>query len=145
MNVLMGIGNEINGDDAVGVLIVKEFSKPGWKSINCETVPENFLGTVKKEKPETLVLADATDMGLNPGEIRIIPRSRLNSDVDSTHSMSLHFLVSELEKHAGKVIFIGIQPKSMEIGDGLSEEVAKAVETLLGMLRKTDFSGIKNL
>jgi hydrogenase 3 maturation protease len=143
--VLMGIGNEINGDDAVGVLIAKKFRKSGWKSINCETVPENFVGVVRREKPELLVMVDATDMGLEPGEIRSIPKKRLNSEVDSTHSMSLRFLVDELEKHAGKTLFIGIQPKSMEIGRPVSEEVMKAGERLMRILDDSGISRIKTL
>ncbi len=143
--ILMGIGNEVNGDDAVGVMIAKKFSKPGWKSINCETVPENFLGVVRREKPELLVLVDATDMGLAPGEIRIIPKRRLNSEADGTHSMSLRFLVNELEKHAGKTLFIGIQPKSMEIGETISEEVLKAAESLMRIMKDSGTGGIKTL
>ncbi|MBN1896249.1 MAG: hydrogenase maturation peptidase HycI [Candidatus Aenigmarchaeota archaeon] len=145
MNILMGIGNEINGDDAAGVFIAKRFSAKGWKSINCETVPENFLGVIKREKPELLVLVDATEMELEPGEIRLISKNRLNSEVDSTHSLSLHFLVSELEKHAGKILFIGIQPESMETGEEMSPAVASSAGKLLKILQKAGFSGIKTL
>ena len=145
MNILMGIGNEINGDDAAGVFIAKRFSANGWKSINCETVPENFIGVIKRDKPEILVLVDATEMGLEPGDIRLIQKSRLNSEVDSTHSLSLHFLVSELEKYSGKIIFIGIQPKSMSIGDEMSSEVVSSTEKLMEILKKSDFSRIKTL
>jgi hydrogenase 3 maturation protease len=145
MNVLMGIGNEINGDDAVGVLIARKFRKPGWKSINCETVPENFLAVVRREKPDFLLLVDATDMGLEPGEMRLIPKKRLNSETDSTHSMSLRFLVNELEKHAGKILFIGIQPKIMETGEPISEEVRKAGKKLMRILDDSGISGIKTL
>ena len=79
MNVLMGIGNELKGDDGIGNVIAREFSAPGWKAIACETVPENFTSVIRRERPELLVIVDATDMGLNPGEIRIIPEGRLNS------------------------------------------------------------------
>ncbi|MCD6495863.1 MAG: hydrogenase maturation peptidase HycI [Candidatus Aenigmarchaeota archaeon] len=145
MNMLMGIGSEINGDDAAGVMVAKRFRKAGWKSVNCETVPENFVPVVRRERPQVLVIVDASDMGLEAGEIRLIPKNRLNSETDSTHSMSLRFLADELEKHAGRILFIGIQPKVMNICGEVSHEVSKAVEKLLDMLQKADFSHIKTL
>jgi hydrogenase 3 maturation protease len=145
MNVLMGIGNELKGDDGIGNRIARQFSAPGWKSISCETVPENFTSVVRRESPELLVIVDATDMGLEPGEMRIIPEEKLNSDVEGTHGIPLRHLVSYLRDSAGKIIFIGIQPKSMEIGDSLSEETLDAGRVLTEKLQKSDFSGIKTL
>lgn len=145
MNVLMGIGNEIKGDDGVGNSIAREFSAPGWKSIECETVPENFTAVVKRERPELLVLVDATDMGLEAGEMRILPKERLNAESEGTHSLPLRHFVTHLENHARSIVFIGIQPGKMDIGEEISEEVSEAKKRVLEMLQKADFSGIKQL
>ncbi|UCD03015.1 MAG: hydrogenase maturation peptidase HycI [Candidatus Aenigmatarchaeota archaeon] len=145
MNILLGIGNEIKGDDGVGNAIAREFSAPGWKSIPCETVPENFTAVVKREKPELLVMVDATDMGLEPGEMRLISKDRLNTESHGTHSLPLRHFVTHLGNHAKRIIFMGIQPKNLDIAEGLSPEVTKAKERVLGMLKKADFSGVKHL
>ena len=62
--VIMGVGNEMKGDDGVGIYIVKEIAKRFGKYsndaiikineniilLNCGTVPENFTDVLKKEK-----------------------------------------------------------------------------------------------
>jgi len=146
--VLMGIGNELKGDDGIGNRIAREFRKAaadGWLSIPCETVPENFTSVVRKERPDLLVIVDAAEMGLSPGEFRIVPKNRLKSGIIGTHGIPLKHLVSYLEEHAGKVIFIGIQPGEMRLGGGISTGVEGGGKMLTGILKRGDFKGIKNL
>ena len=146
--VLMGIGNELKGDDGIGNIIAREFQRmvpDGWLSIPCETVPENFTGVVKRESPDTLVIIDAAEMGLSPGEFRIIPKSKLNSGVIGTHGMPLKHLVSYLEEHAGKIIFIGVQPGEMRIGGRISKEVELGKAKLIGIIKRKDFHSIQKL
>ncbi|MBN2067580.1 MAG: hydrogenase maturation protease, partial [Candidatus Diapherotrites archaeon] len=69
-SVLMGIGNELKGDDGIGNAVAREFQGKGWKPVECETVPENFIAIVKRERPELLVIVDAASMGLAPGQFR---------------------------------------------------------------------------
>ncbi len=145
MNVLMGIGNELKGDDGIGNIIARKFRVPGWKSIPCETVPENFTSVVKRENPGILVIVDATEMGLRPGEFRHIPKEKLGSDVVGTHGIPLRHLVSYLEDSAGRIIFIGIQPGNMKIGESVSNEVTDAGDEITEIIKKSDFSGIKAL
>jgi len=67
--VLMGIGNELNGDDGVGNTLAREFVERGWLAIPCETVPENFVSVIEREKPEVLVMVDAAEMDIEPGDL----------------------------------------------------------------------------
>ncbi|MDP2973757.1 MAG: hydrogenase maturation protease [Candidatus Diapherotrites archaeon] len=97
--ILMGIGNELKGDDGIGNVIAREFKHSEWLSLACETVPENFAAVVKRERPELLVIVDAAEMGLPAGEFRLLPKQKLNSVAFGTHAMPLHFLVSHLEKY----------------------------------------------
>ncbi len=144
-NVLMGIGNEMKGDDGIGNFIARKFSAPRWESIPCETVPENFTSVIKKEKPELLVIVDATEMGLDPGEIKRIPKEKLNSEMVGTHGMPLKHMVSYLEESAGKVIFIGIQPGDMVIGNEMSDAVAKAGKIVMKILQNGKIREIESL
>ena len=145
MNVLMGIGNEMKGDDGIGNVIAREFNIPGWKSIPCETVPENFTSVIKRENPEILVIVDATEMGLGPGEFRQIPKEKLNSDIVGTHGIPLMHLVSYLEEYARKIIFIGVQPKKMDMGGDISQEVGTCKNKLIDILEKRAFDTIRSL
>ncbi len=51
---ILGVGNEDNGDDAVGLYITRILQKtslPNWVEIfYCERVPEHFLGKLDKLK-----------------------------------------------------------------------------------------------
>jgi hydrogenase 3 maturation protease len=148
MYILMGVGSELNGDDGVGNVVAREFGKmnpEGWKSLECETVPENFIGVVEREMPVTVVVVDAAEMGLPPGEFRRIPTDRLDSDIMGTHGIPLKHLVSRLMEHAREVVFIGIQPGKMRFGDELSPELLRAKDELIGTLYRKEWNDIKQI
>ena len=73
--MLLGIGNELNGDDGIGSYIAKRFNKRNWLSVDCSTVPENYISVVKRTKPEFLVIVDAAYMNLPPGTIRRLEKT----------------------------------------------------------------------
>ena len=66
-NILLGIGNPLNGDDGAGIYVAEQFRKDGWISLSCGTAPENFTGIIRKAHPDCLVLVDAAALGLSPG------------------------------------------------------------------------------
>jgi len=143
--VLMGIGNELKGDDGIGNIIAREFKHPDWLPLACETVAENFVAVVEREKPELLAIVDAADMGLQPGEFRLLPKKKLNSVAFTTHSMPLRHLVEHLEKSAGKILFIGVQPGKTGLGEGLSSDLEKSKKELIEILQKKDWHKIEEL
>ncbi len=145
VHVLLGIGNELKGDDGIGNVIARQFRHPDWLSIPCETVPENFTAVVKRHRPSLLVIVDAADMGLQPGELRLVGRDMLGSGGFGTHGMPLRHLVSHLGRHAGKVLFIGIQPGNVQLDAKVSPEVEKAKNKIMGILERQDWASIKAL
>ena len=143
--ILLGIGNELKGDDGIGNILARGFREKGWISIACETVPENFTGVVERERPETLVIVDAADMGIGPGEMRIIPSGKIGSSGFATHGMPLSHLVSRLQGSAGEIIFIGVQPANVELGSGISPPVEMSRKRLISVLKKRDWESIDKL
>ncbi len=135
MKVLLGVGNPLARDDAVGVWVAERLEAEGWVSIPARQAPENFLGKIERLSPELLVVVDAVEMGLPPGEIRRIPAERAESLWGSTHSLPLTFLLSRLGERC-RVVFIGIQPKDLSLGDGLSPEVREGAERLLRIIEE---------
>ena len=132
--LLLGVGNDIRGDDAVGELVAREFEKEGWKSVDCGSIPENYITTIDKGKYDTIVIVDAASMGIEPGDIRIVPRNNLGVFTMSTHALPLSLVMDFLEEKTKEVILIGIQPKEMKLKEGITEEIEKAKERLLGLL-----------
>jgi hydrogenase 3 maturation protease len=142
VNVLLGIGNSLLGDDGAGNYIASRFRQPGWTVYDCGTVPENFTSPVRKAHPEILLLVDAAEMGLPAGEFRVVPPDRIADVSIGTHSLPLTHLIDYLSPDAGQIIFVGIQPASMEMGMELSPAVREGAERLTDMIRTGLLSAI---
>jgi hydrogenase 3 maturation protease len=61
--------------------------------------PENDVHFIRELRPTHLVIVDATEMGLQPGEIRIIDESDIpDMFIMTTHNMPLTFLMQQLRE-----------------------------------------------
>lgn len=89
--------------------------------------PENITGLVVKSKPDKIVIVDALDFGAKPGEMRLVSSDELEAAGISTHG-SLKLFIEYLKNMTGaSVLILGIQPKSIELGKGISPEVSKSL------------------
>ena len=145
LSMLLGVGNELNGDDAVGCFIADNFIARDWLCVNAGTVPGNFVGTIKKEKPSVLVIVDAAELGLKPGEFRKLRREQANSAFYSTHSLPLSEIILQVEGFVEKVVLIGVQPLRLQQFSGLSNEVREAAEKIMSILKEGKWSKLKEL
>ena len=136
------MGNELKCDDGVGPFIIKRLKEQGIEDknrllfINAETVPENFTGKIRKENPTHLIILDACLMGGKPGDMKIVDKYDFANIGISTHSMSLSFFVKYLEKDTDfKIIFIGIEPESMDYSEELTENVERTACEFIDRLK----------
>ncbi|MFW5898315.1 MAG: hydrogenase maturation peptidase HycI [Candidatus Saliniplasma sp.] len=143
--LIMGVGNDIRGDDAVGELVAREFEKPGWETVDCGSVPENHIIMVEEGEYDLVLIIDAASMGLEPGEIRIVPREYLGVFTMSTHALPLSLVMDYLEDKVEKVVLIGIQPEDMSLKEGITEKVEDAKNRLLDILKKGTWDKIPKL
>ncbi|AMD18432.1 peptidase [Methanobrevibacter sp. YE315] len=140
--MVLGVGNELKSDDGVGPFIIKKLIDENIKNdnllfINAETVPENFTGKIRKENPTHVIIVDACLMGLMPGEIKIVNKDDFVNIGISTHSMSLSYFVKYLEKGTDfKVIFIGIEPETMDWGEKPTRKVEKTAYEFIEILKE---------
>ena len=127
--IILGVGNELKSDDGIGPFIVKNLMAENIESdklllINAETVPENFTGKIRKENPSHVIIVDACQMGCQPGDIKIVDKDDFTNIGISTHSMSLSYFVKYLERDTDfKIIFVGIEPETMDWGANPTENV----------------------
>ena len=127
--VALCIGNRDGGDDAIGPAIADNLLKMQPEniiSIDAGIAPENFTGVIKQHKPDVLLVIDAIDMGLSPGEIRKVPPEKIGVMHISTHGIPLSVLIKYLKQYIKKIILIGIQPQTMQ--GSMSESVRKSVD-----------------
>lgn len=131
--VIVGIGNILKGDDAVGPLVCEQLqqAKVSAHVIDTGTVPENYIQPIIKKAPENLLLIDAIDFGASPGTIRVFKSEQLNSLAISTHTLSPRLFVDMIRQSVVLDVYvIGIQPAQTQLGHPVSEQVSQAIWTL---------------
>lgn len=139
---ILGIGNEIKGDDGLGSYIARKLSKLFQDNENIVvydggTVPENYTGSIRKVNPTHIILVDAVEMKKEPGYIRVVQKEEIANYNISTHAMPISFLIKFMETTiGGKIILIGVQPKSMELDEGISKEVETSINAVVNALFK---------
>lgn len=143
VKMLLGIGNPLRGDDGAGNYVADRFRSPGWIALDCGTIPENFTGVVRKEHPDLLVLVDAADIGLSPGEYRIVLPDDIAAVTFGTHALPLNILMGFLSHDADRILFIGIQPGRTGLDQPLSDAVREGADRLIGILEREDFGRIE--
>lgn len=135
--VIMGIGNDIRGDDGIGPYIVeniKHLESSNVSILNATTVPENFTGKIRKIDPTHIIIVDAVIMNEGPGKIKLVKKEEVAGVTISTHSMSLSYLVNYLElEKPYNILFIGIEPESMELCQGLSPLVKSSSDEIINI------------
>jgi hydrogenase 3 maturation protease len=154
---ILGIGNELNGDDGAGVSVArwlqKNLASRGvlWKTalqkpsaesqetvlvVDAGPAPENFTGLLRRFQPEWVIIVDAADIGQLPGTATWLELDEIGASGGSTHVLSpgvmARFLADEL---SCQVMFIGIQPENLQFGSGLSEKVKIAVRKTARQLK----------
>jgi hydrogenase 3 maturation protease len=144
--IIMCIGNRDGGDDAIGPYIADQLNKIQLKDmliLDCGVAPENYTSVVKRHTPQQVIIVDATDMHLEPGEIRIVPKEKIGLMHISTHGIPLSVLIGYLEQYIANIVFIGIQPETM------SGEMAKSVresgKILIERIKNREMKQIKIL
>lgn len=136
---LVGIGNVFRSDDAAGILIADRLIESRSIS-NLNTVlvidaghaPENSTADLRRFAPNVVLLIDAADMEEAPGTIRWIEMDEIEGMSASTHTLPLSMLAKYLILELNcKIALLGIQPKSNDVGEVISKEVADAVDIVI--------------
>ena len=155
--VVCGLGNDMMMDDVAGLLatnllinMMDKMDRPkNLKVILCGRSPENFIYLIIKEKPTHVLFVDAVDFHAKPGEVAVFSSEDVVDFFPSTHALSIKFIGDLLFKEIPslkKVIVLGIQPKKVDFGEGISLEVKEGsmevskllYRVLLNVLKKED-------
>lgn len=144
-DVLLCVGNSMMGDDGAGPLLAQmcaENPQGNWQVIDGGSAPENDVVAIRELKPSRLLIVDATDMGLNPGDIRVVdPDDIAEMFLMTTHNMPLNYLIDQLKEDTGEVIFLGIQPDIVGFYYPMMPPVKAAVECIYQRLAGWEGNG----
>lgn len=148
MIVVVGVGNELRGDDSVGVRMARDLKAAlGSQKISIletGTVPENYLGTIERLNPSHVLVIDAAETGLEPGSVVLTELSEAHGLIVSTHHLPLSVFAEYLKRATGaKTALLAIQPGDVEFRTSLTVRVREAaveVEKILLDVLSRNFS-----
>lgn len=140
--VLVGIGNLLKGDDAVGCYLAERLQNSmlcknkDYVIINAGATPENFLEKIIKEKPATVVFLDAFYTGKNNESWDIIEAKDIGNFSLSTHSQSLTMLVNYIkaEVESADIFVLGIKPENTRLNTPISLNARQAVLEIMKVM-----------
>jgi hydrogenase 3 maturation protease len=136
--VIVGVGNPIRGDDAVGPRIIELLEEKPMKDVlllNTESVPEAFTGKVEEFKPTHVLMVDAANFRGEPGETKLITGEQIGGQAISTHSLPLNIFITYIEKSLNvSVLLLGIQPMSIGLGEPMTEPLETAAVSVSNTL-----------
>lgn len=131
--IILGIGNVLRQDDGFGSILAGRLNKKiGNNAIDCGVSPENYLGPLVKKHPERILIVDTLDFGGSAGAFKVLDGRELKTaNLFSTHNASLSLLIKFLkERNDADIMFLAVQPKRINFGEGLSKEAVASLEKL---------------
>lgn len=140
--LILGIGNRMRGDDAIGCLVadaLQDFT--GLTVIDCGSAPENFIDKVVNYEPKRIIMVDACNFGAEPGKFQLFSERQIEKiyqNLISTHTLPLTLFVAMIKKQLDcEVQLLGIQPGNLEFGEGLSPKLEKAKKQIINYLKES--------
>lgn len=144
--LVLGIGNTLNGDDGAGCAIAdavnslppdKRKTDFTFTALNAGTVPENFVGTIRKANPDLLLIIDAGDFSAMPGTIELFLPSDVTGFTFATHALPLSVLAEYIGSELSvPVEILLIQPESIDFLAPLSPKAESAVQEVVDFFKK---------
>jgi hydrogenase 3 maturation protease len=134
--VILGIGNPLQGDDAIGPSLVDFlYGRVDATLINAGEVPENYFSSIQVAQPEVVLIIVALELGAEAGCMAIMDADRLRAIENFTRNPGLAFLAVLIQDSTGaEVILVGVQPEETAFAAALSNAVHQTLNTLEEML-----------
>lgn len=136
------VGSPLRSDDQAGLLLYNLLKDKGLPIVECEYGLENCMLEISEYKPEKLLIIDAVySEKLEPGDLVLLDENSIREElpVTSTHNIPLKQVLALLKHVAGvkEIYLLGVQVKSIELGDRVSPEVCESIKKLAIVLEKT--------
>ncbi len=131
--LLITLGNSLRRDDGVGPLLAGQLAHlPNLLIENAGDRPERAIDFVASHRPQKVIFIDAADFGGQPGDLRWIQPAELTERSLSSHRLPLVALIDWIEsEHPVVCHCLGVQVGSMQLGEGLTPEVAKTAAEII--------------
>lgn len=142
---VLGLGNILLGDEGVGVRVIErlqaEYDLPqDLDVVDGGTAGIDLLPYVKADG--VLIIVDAAKVGRGPGSTMKLEGPAVPAFLSaklSPHQIGLPDLLATAEllgQKPRRLVLIGVEPKTLETGIELSDEIKATTDTLLEMVRE---------
>ena len=139
------LGNVLLGDDAVGCKVAELLrAKKIAGVVDCGTTPENYIASLRTQPPSTLLIVDAAEMGINPGELRRLSIEELDATATVSHNIPLSLLLSPFSG-VFEIAVLGIQPATTQLGAALSDLAESAAGRVADLIENGKWETIQKL
>ena len=152
---VLGIGNLLLSDDGVGVHVIKKLQEEYEFSGSVELIDGGTKGLDLLplfEGKDKILIVDAANFRKEPGTIDTVEGDKIPAFLSSklsVHQIGLPdtlFAAKLMDITPAEMSLIGIQPKSMETGVELSEEIKDRMEQLINkVLEKLNEWGVEGI
>ncbi|MCX7785918.1 MAG: hydrogenase 3 maturation endopeptidase HyCI [candidate division WOR-3 bacterium] len=140
--MIIGIGNRMRSDDAIGSLIAEELKTYNLNNVTIFDVgitPENYIDKAVAEKPDWIIFVDACNFDAKPGEYKLFEENEIQDiayGLMSTHTLPLTLTIELIKKqHNCRISLLGIQPKSFTMSSDLSTEILNAKSKVIEFIK----------
>lgn len=141
--IILGVGNLLLSDEGAGVHAVQKL-KEKVSHEEIEIIDGGTLGLDLLpyfEQAEKLIIVDCARGGKKPGSIyrfgiESIKRERSSVKL-SLHDFNLVDVINlaeALNRRLPEIVFYGIEPKSLDVGETPTEEVKQAIDRVVQMI-----------
>lgn len=132
---VLGVGSELMQDDKAGpditVYLENKYGTdhPRVRIFTGYTTPENFTKDIAAFHPDHLIIVDAADLNLTPGELTDLPIDRITDFSLGTHKLSLVMMIKFLKETVNPGFSVlAIQYKSIRFGEKMTKEMKSGVK-----------------
>ncbi len=137
---LVGMGNYLKSDDAVGLYIVESVKKAvrdSYPIMNVEDVIEAYVFKISEMDCDNIVVVDAVKTGAETGSIVF---GKLEEDIEglngslSTHKLALEVSGKIFREHGKNTYLLGVVVDNVDFGSSLSRAVRESADVLIDVI-----------
>lgn len=137
---LVGMGNYLKSDDAVGLYIAESVKKAvngSFPVMNVEDVIEAYVFKISEMDCDNIVVVDAVKTGAETGSIIF---GKLEEDIEglngtfSTHKLALKVSGKIFKEHGKNTYLLGVVVDNVDFGSSLSQAVRESADVLIDVI-----------
>jgi hydrogenase 3 maturation protease len=141
---VVGVGNPLRNDDAIGAMIADRLGGDGPARdrvtvINVEDVIENYVFMIAASSATNVLLIDAVcgDGTAEPGSVVLgrLEDMEVGMGGLSTHKLTLSTAAGILRHHGKTVYLLGIVAANTDYGTHVSKEILDSAEIVINLVR----------